>query len=107
MDDEPVEKMIKKIDGKIEYLVLKNEKISRIVAIIDQIDLFITNDTGIMHVAGATSTPVISLFGPTNPHQWSPINKNKFFIWAKTRNINDIQIMEVYDLAVKILNRGN
>lgn len=105
MDDEPVEKMIKQIDGKIDYIILKNEKISRIVAVIDSIDLFITNDTGIMHVAGATKTPVISLFGPTNPYQWSPLNKDKFFIWSKTGDINDIKVDEVYKLALEILSR--
>lgn len=105
MDDEPVEKMKKQIDGKIEYLILRNERISRIVAVIDKIDLFITNDTGIMHVAGATSTPVISLFGSTNPYQWSPLNKDKFFIWSRTGDINDIKIEEVYKLAVEILSR--
>lgn len=105
MDDEPVERMKKQIDGKIEYLILRNERISRIVAVIDKIDLFITNDTGIMHVAGATSTPVISLFGSTNPYQWSPLNKDKFFIWSRTGDINDIKIEEVYKLAVEILNR--
>ena len=105
MDDEPVERMKKQIDGKIEYLILRNERISRIVAVIDKIDLFITNDTGIMHVAGATSTPVISLFGSTNPYQWSPLNKDKFFIWSRTGDINDIKIEEVYKLAVEILSR--
>jgi heptosyltransferase-2 len=103
MDDEPVKKMIDKIEGKLKYLVLKNEKISRIVAVIESIDLFITNDTGIMHVAGATQTPVISLFGPTNPYQWSPLNKDKFFIWSKTGNINDITVEQVYNLAKEIL----
>lgn len=103
MDDEPVKEMIDKIEGKLKYLVLKNEKISRIVAVIESIDLFITNDTGIMHVAGATQTPVISLFGPTNPYQWSPLNKDKFFIWSKTGNINDITVEQVYNLAKEIL----
>ncbi len=105
MDDEPVERMRKQIDGKIEYLILRNEKISRIVSVIESIDLFITNDTGIMHVAGATKTPVISLFGPTNPYQWSPLNENKFFIWSETGDINDIKVDGVYELAVKILSQ--
>ncbi len=103
MDDEPVKKMIDEIEGKLKYLVLKNEKISRIVAVIESIDLFITNDTGIMHVAGATQTPVISLFGPTNPYQWSPLNRDKFFIWSRTGNINDITVEQVYNLAKEIL----
>ncbi len=105
MDDEPVKRMIDKIEGKLKYLILKNEKISKLVAVIESIDLFITNDTGIMHVAGATKTPVISLFGPTNPYQWSPLNKDKFFIWSKTGNINDITVEQVYKLAEEILLR--
>jgi len=103
MDEIPVKEMLTQINGKIKYLVLKNEKISRITAVIDSIDLFITNDTGIMHVAGATKTPVVSLFGPTNPYQWAPLGKNKFFIASKTGEINDITVEQVYKLAKEIL----
>lgn len=103
MDDEPVKEMIEQIDEKLKYLVLKNQKISRVVAVIESIDLFITNDTGTMHIAGATKTPVISLFGPTEPYQWSPINENKFFIHSKTGEINDITVEQVYELAREIL----
>lgn len=103
MDDEPVQEMIDQIKGKLRYIVLKNQKISRVVAVIESIDLFITNDTGTMHIAGATKTPVISLFGPTDPYQWSPINENKFFIRSRTGEINDITIEQVYELAREIL----
>ncbi len=103
MDDKPLEEMITHLNGKLKYLILKNEKISRVVSVIESIDLFITNDTGIMHVAGATKTPVISLFGPTDPYQWSPLNENKFFLFSKTGEINDITVEQVYKLARDIL----
>ncbi len=34
--------------------------------------VFIGNDSGISHLAAAVGTPVIALFGPTDPRIWSP-----------------------------------
>lgn len=34
--------------------------------------LFIGNDTGIAHLAAAAGTPVVALFGPTDPRVWAP-----------------------------------
>ena len=36
-------------------------------AILERCDLLITNDSGPMHIAGALKTPVLAIFGPTNP----------------------------------------
>jgi heptosyltransferase-2 len=41
-------------------------------ALIGSCDLFISNDSGLMHVAAALSTPVIGLFGPTSPEKNAP-----------------------------------
>ncbi len=34
--------------------------------------LYIGNDSGITHLAAAAGTPVLALFGPTNPEIWAP-----------------------------------
>jgi heptosyltransferase I len=42
-------------------------RISGLVALIKRATICMTNDSGSMHVAVAVSTPVVSVFGPTNP----------------------------------------
>ncbi|MBL1211770.1 MAG: glycosyltransferase family 9 protein [Ignavibacteriae bacterium] len=81
-----------------------DKSIPELAAVISLSDLFITNDTGVMHVAGATETPQISIFGPTNPFNWAPVGKNKFFL-KKQENIESIQVDDVLYLAQKILEK--
>ncbi|MGE5399878.1 MAG: glycosyltransferase family 9 protein [Ignavibacteriales bacterium] len=80
-----------------------NRTIPEVAALISKSDLFITNDTGIMHVAGATRTAQISIFGPTNPYNWAPIGSNKDFLW-KSDLIDDITVDDVYSLCEKVLS---
>ena len=81
-----------------------NEPIPQIAALISLSDLFISNDTGIMHVAGTTDTPQISIFGPTNPFNWAPIGANKFFI-RKSELIDDVSVEDVFHLCEIILTK--
>ena len=41
-----------------------------------QASLFIGNDSGIAHLAAAVDTPVVALFGPTDPRVWAPRGRN-------------------------------
>ena len=75
--------------------------IPELAALIEKSSFFITNDTGVMHVAGTTGTPQISLFGPTNPFNWAPIGAEKYFI-RKSEFIDDISVEDVYNLFEKV-----
>lgn len=42
------------------------------MALIARCDLFLSNDSGLMHLAAALGVPVVAIFGPTNPQATGP-----------------------------------
>ncbi len=50
------------------------------VLLISQCGLFISNDSGLMHVAGALNIPTIAIFGSTNPQTTSPVGNQSVVI---------------------------
>ena len=44
----------------------------QLAEVIAAADLFIGADSGVMHIAAATGTPVLSIFGSSNPAAWRP-----------------------------------
>ncbi|MBN1614345.1 MAG: lipopolysaccharide heptosyltransferase II, partial [Deltaproteobacteria bacterium] len=50
------------------------------VALMARCSLFISNDSGLMHVAGALGIPTIAIFGSTNPVTTSPVGANSVVI---------------------------
>jgi ADP-heptose:LPS heptosyltransferase len=85
--------------ANIEFKVLYNLPLKRLGAILSLVDLYITNDTGTMHVAGYSGAKMISLFGPTNPTEWAPKGIHQKHIKSKTNDINVITVEDVYMLA--------
>jgi heptosyltransferase-2 len=101
-EKEELNYLIKNVDIKFEKFI--NKPIPQVAALVSMSDLFISNDTGIMHVAGTTDTPQISIFGPTNPFNWAPIGMNKYFI-RKSELIDDVSVDDVYHLCELILSK--
>ena len=48
-------------------------QIRQLAASIEKCDLFLTNDTGPMHIAAAVGTPTVALFGPGNHIRFQPL----------------------------------
>jgi len=101
-DKDDIDYLINELNFNVGLFI--NRPIPEVAALISKSNLFISNDTGIMHVSGTTNTPQISIFGPTNPFNWAPIGPNKYFI-RKSELIEDVAVDDVYQLSNKILNR--
>ena len=59
------------IDSK-DSLIIKTEKFLQSIAIMKRCNVFVTNDSALMHVASALGLKVIAIIGPTNPHYIHP-----------------------------------
>lgn len=83
----------------IQCIILHNAPVKKLGALLSMIDLYITNDTGTMHIAGYSDGKMISLFGPTNPKEWAPKGKNQMHIKSPTEDIDDVEVDEVFKLS--------
>ena len=103
-DREPTQTFLSRLDHR--FVVVQDRTIREVAAIVDHLDLFITNDTGIMHVAGGTSVPVLSLFGPTDPNQWAPVGQKNRFIVSGDETMNSISVDTVMTGALEMLENA-
>ncbi|HYB12482.1 MAG TPA: glycosyltransferase family 9 protein [Myxococcota bacterium] len=47
--------------------------IEELIALLERADVFVTNDSGPLHIACATGTPTVALFGPETPVLYGPL----------------------------------
>ncbi|NOX17304.1 MAG: glycosyltransferase family 9 protein [Chlorobi bacterium] len=95
-DAHVIENLFEKLGEKLP--VFMNRTIPQLAALIDESDLFITNDTGVLHVAAATNVPQISIFGPTNPKNWGAVGEEKINL----KNNDDINSVTVNNVITNI-----
>lgn len=67
---EPIKEM-----AQYDHLFATNQTVLKTAALVGRCDLFISNDSGLMHVAAAMKVTTVAIFGPTIPrknHPWGP-----------------------------------
>ncbi len=93
--------------------------IRHLISLISRCTLFITNDSGPMHIAAALSVPIVAIFGPTNPDTTSPMGRAAV-VWHEFdcsrcllrscpidhRCMESITSGEVYEAAGEMLRSG-
>lgn len=50
------------------------------ISLLKKMDLVLSGNTGVMHIAAALAKPQIALHGPTNPKLWGPLNAKAHII---------------------------
>ena len=62
---------------------LHNLPLDELAAILKKCSLYVGNDSGITHLAASVETPVVALFGPTDPQVWGPRGENVSILYGK------------------------
>ena len=52
---------------EVQSVVYCGLPLQKVGALVEQCDVFLANDSGLMHLSAALSVPTVSLFGPTHP----------------------------------------
>ncbi len=90
--------------------------LAQAVALIAQCRLFVTNDSGLMHVAAALGVPLVAIFGSTDPQRTGPLGNESRILYKpmpcgpclKTKCPEDrkcmaqISVDEVYEAVKQI-----
>jgi heptosyltransferase-2 len=59
--------------------------VTQLVSLIGLLDMFISNDTGPMHISAAMEIPTIGLFGPETPQVYAPFGSRNISIYKKIK----------------------
>jgi ADP-heptose:LPS heptosyltransferase len=55
--------------------------VGQLACLLEQCDLLVSVDTGVMHLGAAMGCPTIGLFGPSSPAQWAPSGAKATYVY--------------------------
>jgi ADP-heptose:LPS heptosyltransferase len=81
-DEHTVEGVVAAADGSISAIA-RDLPLEMVAALIQRATLFISCDSGLMHLAAALGRPMVALFGPTSPQAWGPFHNQARVIFER------------------------
>ncbi len=119
-EEDDLKSSIKEMINSENSFVIKTEKFLQSIAIMKRCNVFVTNDSALMHVASALGLKVVAIIGPTNPnyiHPWKTEHKiislnldcaPCFFYSPKplTCSRKDVQFKCIKELDVEIVYKN-
>lgn len=100
-DDEPARELRRRFP-QIRPII--NLPLPTVAAVCEAADAFVGHDSGISHLAAATGTPCLLLFGPTDPAIWAPRGAHVSTLRADAEDLHAIQPAEVLERLLPILS---
>jgi heptosyltransferase-2 len=78
------EEVVRYTNTSTPFSLVGKATIRQSAAVIKKCNLFISNDSGLMHLASAVGTPLIAIFGPTNLDRCGPLGANSVIVRKQT-----------------------
>ncbi len=102
-DDEKIIAQIRLECAGLE-LPLLTAPFKLIAGVLSLAELFITNDTGPMHIGGSVGIKMITIHGPSKAFEWAPRGPHIRSIQSRGNDINDITLDEVFEACKELLS---
>src|SRR5208283_2082010 len=83
------------------HTIIENQSLGTVAAIARMASAFVGNDSGVSHLAAATGTPGVVLFGPSDPVRWRPLGR------VTVLHRDPIDSIEVADVLASIAALGH
>jgi len=75
-----IEDIVSDIDSKNIYIYAGDGSLLDASALISKLDMMITNDSGLMHIANAFDVKLIAIYGPTDFNRTAPLGKKSVVV---------------------------
>ena len=120
-DDKEISRQVTSLSRKQPFDLTGETDIESAAGVLSEIDLLISNDMGLAHLAPAVGTETLVIFGPTNQATTRPFSERALVISANVecspcmlrdcpidhRCMTRISVDEVFERAKASLNHGN
>ncbi|HEY6959965.1 MAG TPA: glycosyltransferase family 9 protein [Candidatus Limnocylindria bacterium] len=74
-----------------------------LAAVLSELDLLVTNDTGVSQLAVATRTPSVVLWGDADLHRWAPLDRTRHLVLRSDAGVRGITVAEAVGAARMLL----
>lgn len=85
-------------------VILEKLTIRQFAAAQARLAVFVSNDTGPVHIAAAVGTPIVVLIGRATPHAYVPLATSQRLIFSQ--GVNTIDVEQVYGATRELLTAG-
>lgn len=86
---------------------IQPEGLRALAAYFRNCDACVCNDTGVLHVCAAVGTPLVGIFGPTDPKEWKPLGEKFSAVQGKDGTTASVSSDDVLSLLVPLLEHSH
>lgn len=98
LDKDITENLVSKLkEANIPCIYNKDMDVYGLASILKHVNVYVTNNTGVMHLAAFTGTNTVSAFLKGEAKEWQPLYNISICVESKTESINGVTVEEMFD----------
>jgi heptosyltransferase-2 len=87
----------------VNPVIADNLHLRKLAAVLQKVKLYITNNTGTLHLAHYSGVSTLALFTTSQVNDWAYKSNNESYVSAE--NINDITVEQVFEESCRMLEK--